>query len=154
MSTPKKAFCVKFDAQKGIASRFRMHATFKIMLPTEGGEQIFKKTNKNKEKRVQRAIKRQRKQQMAHEIHKIADVMHTVIFAEWPWRRKVHETAARSYFLNSAWSETLARRTSNGATRPNSSGKHGSYEGRLAVRKVILLMRSARGQFAKPCFPL
>ena len=76
-----------------------MHATFKIMLPTEGGEHIFKKANKNKEKRAQRAIKRQRKQQMAHDIHKIAAVMHTVIFAERPRRRKVHETAARNYFL-------------------------------------------------------
>ena len=107
------------------------------MLPTEGGEQIFKKTNKNKEKRVQRAIKRQRKQQMAHEIHKIADVMHTIIFAERPWRRKMHETAARSYFLKGAWSEKIANRTSNGATRANKSGEHGSYGGRLWVRKVI-----------------
>ena len=54
---------------------------------------------------MQRAIKRERKQEMAHEIHKIADVMHTIIFAERPWRRKMHETAARSYFLKGAWGE-------------------------------------------------
>ena len=46
-------FSVKLEAQKGFGSRFRMHATFKIMLPTEGGEHIFKKTSKNKEKTVQ-----------------------------------------------------------------------------------------------------
>ena len=71
---------------------------------------------------------------MAHEIQKNAGVMHTVIFAERPWRRKVHETAARSYFLKGAWGDKIANRTSNGATRANKSGKHGSYEGRLGVR--------------------
>ena len=48
-----RTFSVKVEAQKGLGSRFRMHATFKIMLPNEGGEHIFKKTTKNKEKRVQ-----------------------------------------------------------------------------------------------------
>ena len=36
-------FSVKLEGQEGLGSRFRMHATFKIMLPTEGGEHIFKK---------------------------------------------------------------------------------------------------------------
>ena len=34
----------------------------------------------------------------------------------------------------------IANRTSNGATRASKSGKNGSYEGRLGVRKVNFLM--------------
>ena len=46
-------FSVKLGAQKGFGSRFRMHATFKIMLPTTAGSTFSKKTTKHKEKRVQ-----------------------------------------------------------------------------------------------------
>ena len=62
-------FSIKLEGQKGQISKCCMHATLKIMLPTEGGEHIFKTTSNNKEKRVYRAIKRQSKQQMAHEMH-------------------------------------------------------------------------------------
>ena len=114
---------------------------------SKNGRICFKET-------VLGAWKAQRKQQIVHEIHKIANVMHTLIFAERLWMRKMHETAARSYLLKGAWSEEIANRTGKGATRANKSGKHGSYEGRLWVRKVICLMQSARSRFAKSCFPL
>ena len=41
-------FSVKLEAQKGFGSRFRMHATFKIMLPTAAGSTFSKKRPKIK----------------------------------------------------------------------------------------------------------
>ena len=107
------------------------------MLPNEGGSHFLSKVCNFEKTRVCKAVKIQRKHSMAYEIHKFADVMHTIMFAERLWRRKVHETAARSYFLKGAWTEQIANRTSNGATRANKSCENGSYEGRLWVRKVI-----------------
>ena len=58
----------------------------------------------------------------------------------------------------------IANRTGKGATRTNKSGKNGSYEGRLGVRKVIfvnekcsksvckiMLATAARSTFLKKC---
>ena len=52
------------------------------MLPTEGGEHIFRKYDDILEKKVLEAWKAQRKQQIVYEINKIVASMHTVIFAD------------------------------------------------------------------------
>ena len=57
---------------------------------------------------------------------------------------------SQKLLFEGAWSEKESNRTSNAATRANKSGKNG----RLGVRKVMLLMQSARNRFATPCFPL
>ena len=39
----QSTFSVKLEGQKGQISSFCTHTTLEIMLPTEGGEHIFKK---------------------------------------------------------------------------------------------------------------
>ena len=63
-----------------------------------GREHFFMKVDKFMKERVCRALKAQRKQQMAYEFHKIASLMHTIVLADVAWRRKVHETLAKGGF--------------------------------------------------------
>ena len=46
-------------------------------------------------------------------------------------------------FFEGAWSGQRANRTSNEATRASKSYEKCSYEGRLGVKKVRILMQSA-----------
>jgi len=61
---------------------------------------------------------------------------------------------SQKQYFEGGMERKIANRTGKGATRANKSGKNGSYEGRLWVRKVIFLMKSTRSRFAKSCFPL
>ena len=70
--------------------------SFKAMLPTEGGEHFFKKRYKIMEERVCRALKAQRKQQMACEFHKVASAMHIILFADWALEAKNAQVTGHS----------------------------------------------------------
>ena len=59
-----------------------MNAVFKIMLRNEGGKHFLQKISKQLKRRVWKARKRQRKQQMPYEIHKNVGVLHAVVFAD------------------------------------------------------------------------
>ena len=73
-------------------------AIFKITRHTEGKERIMQKRRKFSKKSVCRALKTYRKWQVAHEIHKIVGVMHTIFLLTGPWRPNVRETRATGYF--------------------------------------------------------
>ena len=49
-------------------------------------------------KKVCKALKAQGKEQIAHEIQKIASVMHRVVFADGAWRRKMHGSRGSGVF--------------------------------------------------------
>ena len=88
-------------------------------------------------------LQARRRQQIAHEIYKIAGVMHTVVFADGALEAKTARESSHRRFLKGAWSEQIANRTCNGATRASKSEKHRSYKGHLGVKKVSFLMQGA-----------
>ena len=59
---------------------------------------IFRKNEEILQEKVCRASKAQGKEQIAHEIQKIASVMHTVVFADGAWRRKMHGSRGTGVF--------------------------------------------------------
>ena len=59
-----------------------MSSCFKIVVPTQGGKHFFKKIDKIMKERGRKALRPQKKQQMACEIHKMASTMHTVVFVD------------------------------------------------------------------------
>ena len=81
-----------FDWRAGeaVLAWFCIDEAFKIMLRNEGGKHFSKKMKKFCKKKMCKALKAQGKEQIAHEIQKIASVMHRVVFADGAWRRKVH----------------------------------------------------------------
>ena len=57
------------------------------------------------------------------EIHKIAGVMHTIVSADEALEAKSEQDLSHRLFLKGAWSEQIANRSSNGATRASKSDK-------------------------------
>ena len=69
------------------------------MLPTEGGEHIFRKYDDILEKKVLEAWKAQRKQQIVYEIDKIVASMHTLIFGGGAMgARNARDCSQKQYF--------------------------------------------------------
>ena len=68
------------------------------MLRNEGGKHFSKQMKNFCKKKVCKASKAQGKEQIAHEIQKNASDMHTVVFANGAWRRKMHETRGSGGF--------------------------------------------------------
>ena len=69
------------------------------MLPTEGGEHIFRKSDDILQKKVLEAWKAQRKQQIVYEIDKIVASMHTLIFADGALGAKnARDCSQKQYF--------------------------------------------------------
>ena len=69
------------------------------MLPTEGGEHIFRKYDDILQKKVLEAWKAQRKQQIVYEIDKIVASMHTLIFADGALGAKnARDCSQKQYF--------------------------------------------------------
>ena len=122
---------------------FCIDEAFKIMLRNEGGKHFLQTISNKLKRRVWKARKRQRKQQMAYEIHKNVGVLHAVVFADGALEAKSARVSSHRLFLKGAWSEQKANRTSNGATRASESEKKGSYQGRLGIKKVIFLIENA-----------
>ena len=90
-----------------------MNAVFKIMLRNEGGKHFLQKISKKWKRRVWKARKRQRKQQMAYEIHKHVGVLHAVVFADGALKAKSARESSHRLFLKGATSEHIANRTSS-----------------------------------------
>ena len=72
-----------------------------------------------------------------YEIYKNVGVMHAVIFADGALGAKNAPHCSQKQYFEGGMERKIANRTSKGATRANRSGKNGSYQGRLGVRKVI-----------------
>ncbi len=87
-------------------------------MPTEGGEHFFKKVYKIMEERVCRALKAQRKQQMACEFHKVASAMHTILFADWVLEAKNAQVTGHSETF-----DTLMERKNTEANEQRSDSK-------------------------------
>ena len=85
------------------------------MLPTEGGEHFFMKVDKFMKERVCRALKAQKKQQMASEIHKIASAMHTFVFADRALGVKNAQVTAHSETFDMLMERKKPNRTNKGA---------------------------------------
>ena len=69
------------------------------MLPTEGGEHIFKKIDKILKRRVCQARRAERKQHVEHEIHKSGCVLHTTVFVDQALEGKnAQVTDGKQYF--------------------------------------------------------
>ena len=100
-----------------------MSAVFKIMPRNEGGKHFLQKMSKKWKRRVWKARKRQRKQQMAYEIHKNVGVLHAIVFADGALEAKSARESSHRLFLKGAWSEERANRTSNRATRASKNYK-------------------------------
>ena len=79
---------------------------------------------------------------MAYEIYKNVSVLHAVVFAEGALAAKSARESIHRLFLKGARSEKRANRTSNRATRASKSDKNSSYEGRLGVKKVNMLIEN------------
>ena len=97
------------------------------MLPTEGGKHFFKEMDKFMKERVCRALKAQRKQQMACEFHKVASAMHTILFADWALEAKNAQVTAHSETFDTLMERKKPNRTNKGAI------------GRGKVRKIVVL---------------
>ena len=104
-----------------------MSSAFKMMLPTKGGKHFFKKMDKFMKERVCRALKAQRKQQMACEFHKVASAMHTILFADWALEAKNAQVTGHSETFYRFRERKKQNRTSKGAI------------GRGKVRKIVVL---------------
>ena len=80
------------------------------MLPTDGGEHIFRKFDDILLKKVFEAWKAQRKQQIVHEIDKIVATMHTLIFAEGALGAKnAWDCTQKQYFEEGTERENIDR---------------------------------------------
>ena len=85
------------------------------MLPTEGGKHFFKKMDKFMKERVCRALKAQRKQQMACEFHKVASAMHTILFADWALEAKNAQVIGHNEVFDRLMERKKPNRTNKGA---------------------------------------
>ena len=61
------------------------------------------------EERVRRALKAQRKQQMACEFHKVASAMHTILFPDWALEAKSSQVTAYSDTFDTLMERTKIR---------------------------------------------
>ena len=81
------------------------------MLPTEGGEHLFKNMDKIMKERVCRALNAQRKQQMACEFDKKTSAIHRIFFPDWALEAKNAQVTAHS--------DTFDTLTERNKTEPN-----------------------------------
>ena len=79
---------------------------------------------------------------MAYEIYKNVDVLHAVVFAEGALEAKNARESSHRRFLKGAWSQQIAKRTSNGTTITSKIDKNGFDERRLGVKRVNCLMQN------------
>ena len=78
---------------------------------------------------------------MAHQIHEISGVMHTIAFADGALEAKHARESSHKPFFKGAWSEEKAKRASNGATRAIKRSRIGAHQGRLWMKTVRFLIK-------------
>ena len=89
------------------------------------------------------AWKAQRKQQIVYEIHKIAGVMHTLIFADGALEAKSAQVMGRLQNFNGLKKRKNSDRNGQKSEQSKSNAKKCSYRGRLGVKKVEFSIKSA-----------
>ena len=101
------------------------------MLPTEGGEHIFRKRDEILWEKVLEAWKAQRKQQIVYEIDKIVASMHTRALGA----KHARDCSQKQYFEKGMERKNGDR---NGQKREESkyNYKKSFYRGRLGVKKI------------------
>ena len=130
-----------------------MHATFKIMLPTAAGSTFSKKRPKIKrlgamsDKKTKKTVDDTRNSQNRR-------CGTYIFFRKAALEAKNARDCSQKLLFQGGMDRKIANREGKGTTRANKSGKQGSHQGRLGVRKVICLMQSARSRSEKICFPL
>ena len=83
-----------------------------------------------------------KKYYIAYEFCKIRGAMHTIIFDDGALEAKNARESSHRLFLERARSEKRANRTSNRATRASKNNKSSSYESRLGVKKVNVMIKN------------
>ena len=124
------------------------------MLPTEGGKHFFKKMDKFMKERVCRALKAQRKQQMACEFHKVASAMHTILFADWALEAKNAQVTAHSETFDRLMERKKTEPNEQRSDRKGQSDENSRFALLLGVQTVVFLMQNGVARFSKICFPL
>ena len=115
------------------------------MLPTEGGKHFFKKMDKFMKERVCRALKAQRKQQMACEFHKVASAMHTILFADWALEAKNAQVTGHSETFDRPRERTKTEPNEQRSDRNGQSDENSDFKLQLTVQKVASLMQHGVG---------
>ena len=95
------------------------------------------------EKKVLGAWKAQRKQQIVYEIHKIAGVMHTLIFADGALEAKSAQVMGRLQNFNGLKKRKISVRSGQKSEKSKSNDKTCSYRGRSGVKKMEFSIKSA-----------
>ena len=80
---------------------------------------------------------------MAYEIHKIAGVMHAVVFADGALEAKYKQVVGRLQNFNGLNKRTNSDRNGQKSEKSKSNDKKCSYRGRLGVKKVEFSIKSA-----------
>ena len=124
----------------------------KSCVPTRAGSSFSRKMANIWKERVCKAFKAQRKYQIAREIRKIVNVMHTFASAERPWRLKMHKSRAKMQILVGHRSGKLANQTSNRTTRARQLTKVDVFRTVWGSTKMDLLIESVQSRFSKMCF--
>ena len=133
------------------------------MLPTEGGEHIYNKNDQKKREDGAMSDKKTKKtaDDTRNSQNRRCDAYN--YFCRAALEANSARDCSQKLLFEAGMDRKIANRTGKGATRTNKSGKHGSYEGRLGVRKVICLMKcsksvckimlptAARSTFLKTC---
>ena len=100
-----------------------------------------------------RALKAQRKQQMACEFHKVASAMHTILFADWVLEAKNAQVTAHSETFDKVRERANTEPNEQRSDRNGQSDENSRFALLLGVKKVIFLMQKGVVQFLKMCFP-
>ena len=80
---------------------------------------------------------------MAYEIHKIARVMHAVVFADGALGAKNAPHCSQKQYFEEGMERTNSDRNGQKSEKSKSNAKKCSYRGRLGVKKVEFSIKSA-----------
>ena len=123
------------------------------MLPTEGGGHFFKKMGKFMKERVCRALKAQKKQQMASEFHKIASAMHTFVFADRALEAKNAQITGHSETFDTLMERTNTEPNDQRSDRNGQSDENSRFALLQGVQTVVFLMQTCVGRSSKNALP-
>ena len=100
-----------------------------------------------------RALKAQRKQQMACEFHKVASAMHTILFADWAQEAKNAQVTGHSETFDRLMERTNTEPNEQRSDRNGQSDENSRFAFLVGVQKVVFLMQNGVGRSSNMCFP-
>ena len=102
-------------------------------------------SDKIMKEKVCRALKAQKKQQMACEIHKMASAMHTIVFVDWALEAKNAQVMGESAIFDRLMERKKAAPKKQRSDRNRQNDENSDFKLQLRVQKIGFLMQSGVG---------